>query len=296
MNKSLIITLGIVAGILLIVAVVGFYRFNVTNGGDSIDGEHTNVAQLSCADGTTAVATYHAPDASGIMQELLFVVTDARGVETEYDMVPAMSGSGAKFATQDESFSLWEHQDEFAFSRADGSSVVCVPIEDVHTSQGDGVTPDMPIVGGDSDEHGCKASAGYSWCEVKEKCLRVWEETCALETGTPATSLVGKTWMWTHTTYADGHVVTPQALNRFGLTFGTDGHVSIATDCNSMGGAYTVRGSTMTFSEMISTLMYCEGSQESDFSAMLGQVVSFAIQNGELSLSLRGNTGTMILK
>jgi hypothetical protein len=37
---------------------------------------------------------------------------------------------------------------------------------------------DKPIVGGDLDEHGCKASAGYSWCEAKQKCLRTWEENC----------------------------------------------------------------------------------------------------------------------
>jgi len=35
-----------------------------------------------------------------------------------------------------------------------------------------------PEVGGDVDEHGCKASAGYSWCEPKQKCLRTWEEPC----------------------------------------------------------------------------------------------------------------------
>ena len=34
------------------------------------------------------------------------------------------------------------------------------------------------IVGNDSDAHGCKASAGYSWCDIKQKCLRVWEENC----------------------------------------------------------------------------------------------------------------------
>jgi hypothetical protein len=39
-------------------------------------------------------------------------------------------------------------------------------------------TTTNPIVGGDSDIHGCKASAGYSWCAVKNKCLRVWEEKC----------------------------------------------------------------------------------------------------------------------
>ncbi len=35
-----------------------------------------------------------------------------------------------------------------------------------------------PLVGGDVDEHGCKASAGYSWCDAKKSCIRVWEEPC----------------------------------------------------------------------------------------------------------------------
>lgn len=35
-----------------------------------------------------------------------------------------------------------------------------------------------PIIGGDTDAHGCLGPAGYSWCAVKNKCLRVWEEKC----------------------------------------------------------------------------------------------------------------------
>jgi len=38
------------------------------------------------------------------------------------------------------------------------------------------------LVGNDKDIHGCIGSAGYSWCEEKQKCLRVWEENCS--TGT----------------------------------------------------------------------------------------------------------------
>lgn len=37
---------------------------------------------------------------------------------------------------------------------------------------------DQKILGGDRDEHGCIGSAGYSWCEAKQKCLRSWEEAC----------------------------------------------------------------------------------------------------------------------
>lgn len=32
------------------------------------------------------------------------------------------------------------------------------------------------MVGNDKDEHGCKASAGYSWSEVRQDCIRVFEE------------------------------------------------------------------------------------------------------------------------
>jgi hypothetical protein len=39
------------------------------------------------------------------------------------------------------------------------------------------------IIGGDRDEHGCLGPAGYSWCEIKQKCLRVWEEECLSPVG-----------------------------------------------------------------------------------------------------------------
>jgi len=47
------------------------------------------------------------------------------------------------------------------------------------------------LLGGDRDEHGCIASAGYGWCETKQKCLRVWEEDCPplLRAGTAADQL-----------------------------------------------------------------------------------------------------------
>lgn len=51
------------------------------------------------------------------------------------------------------------------------------------------ITPEVPnqlstttpnIIGGQRDEHGCLGPAGYSWCAVKNKCLRVWEEKCEI--------------------------------------------------------------------------------------------------------------------
>jgi len=49
------------------------------------------------------------------------------------------------------------------------------------TACGAAVTPTLPdenLVGGDLDAHGCLPSAGYQWCEPKQKCLRMWEEAC----------------------------------------------------------------------------------------------------------------------
>lgn len=43
------------------------------------------------------------------------------------------------------------------------------------------VVDDNMIVGNDRDSHGCIGSAGYSWCEKSQKCIRVWEEACDIE-------------------------------------------------------------------------------------------------------------------
>ena len=45
-------------------------------------------------------------------------------------------------------------------------------------------SPTPHLVGGDKDAHGCIGSAGYSWCEPKQKCLRTWEESCDSPTPT----------------------------------------------------------------------------------------------------------------
>jgi hypothetical protein len=34
------------------------------------------------------------------------------------------------------------------------------------------------MIGGQRDEYGCLIAAGYSWCEIKQQCLRLWEEYC----------------------------------------------------------------------------------------------------------------------
>ena len=57
-------------------------------------------------------------------------------------------------------------------SNSDVNSVVTPVLEENKPE------PDEQRIGGDRDEYGCIGSAGYSWCEKKQKCLRDWEESC----------------------------------------------------------------------------------------------------------------------
>ncbi len=102
-----------------------------------------------------------------------------------------------------------------------------------------------------------------------------------------------KTWTWIQTTYPTGTAYIPKQKNKFKLTF-SDKTFSVVTDCNGIGGEYTVNKKSIKFDKMMSTMMYCEGSQESEFSKMLSEVVSYDFTfRGELLLNLK-DSGTML--
>ena len=48
------------------------------------------------------------------------------------------------------------------------------------------------LVGNDKDSHGCIISAGYTWCQIKNKCLRTWEEPCKITTTTTTATTTTK--------------------------------------------------------------------------------------------------------
>jgi hypothetical protein len=71
----------------------------------------------------------------------------------------------------------------FLFSIIIGLSFSCA--KKVSQDETTKVTPEETkpehIVGGDSDAHGCKASAGYTWSVVKNECVRLFEVGTKLE-------------------------------------------------------------------------------------------------------------------
>jgi heat shock protein HslJ len=110
-------------------------------------------------------------------------------------------------------------------------------------------------------------------------------------------SLSMKTWVWRETNLNDGSVVTPAKPEAFSLTFADDGSFSATTDCNGVGGQYVTDGPALTFSDMMSTLMYCEGSQETDFVGYLSNTSGYHFTTkGELILDLKFDSGAVVLK
>ena len=110
-------------------------------------------------------------------------------------------------------------------------------------------------------------------------------------------SLTMKSWVWISTVTNDGIEVYPKNKGQFALTFTDDGRFSAKTDCNSMGGSYKTNGDTISLSEMMSTMMFCEDSQESEFSGFLTEVTDYNFTSkGELFFRLGQGGGTMVFR
>jgi heat shock protein HslJ len=106
-----------------------------------------------------------------------------------------------------------------------------------------------------------------------------------------------KKWSWVSTQYSDDKKVLPKNLSSFSITFKNDGTFSATTDCNGIGGEYKVTKNKIVLDKMISTLMYCDGSQESEFTKALSGVSSYLFTSkGELVLELKLDSGTMLFK
>lgn len=111
-----------------------------------------------------------------------------------------------------------------------------------------------------------------------------------------AEELVGTTWVWKQLIIGGDGVVAPNAPEKFTITFGADGSVSGTTDCNGFGGTYTLGSDgIISFGSFMSTLMYCEGSQESQFTSELAQATRLTTDpEGNLVMTL-GETSNVLV-
>ncbi|MCR4330828.1 MAG: META domain-containing protein [Patescibacteria group bacterium] len=143
-------------------------------------------------------------------------------------------------------------------------------------------------------------SAGKSiWLKLDPKIMQFGEvvQNFEGEADPSRMTLTMKTWTWISTLYNDDRMVSPKMAKAFTLTFNDQGTFSATTDCNGVGGKYTVKGDKISFHEMVSTLMSCMDSQEGEFTKMLSEVQSYHFTSkGELILNLKFDSGSVVFK
>lgn len=111
-------------------------------------------------------------------------------------------------------------------------------------------------------------------------------------------SIVGITWVWKHTVTEGDMVTVPKNANVFSFTLMNDGSLRGTTDCNGFGGNYEFgsEGAIM-FTDFVSTQMYCEGSQESEFINDMAKAVRVTTDNeGRLIVLLGSGTDQMVFE
>lgn len=109
---------------------------------------------------------------------------------------------------------------------------------------GDAPSPIIPP-GGDSDIHGCKGSAWYTWSTSENQCVRPWE--------TPKMSprVALQSWTWLIESMNGTPIKSPGSLIFSRNTF-------TAKLCNTVSGQYGTLASSLILRKVISTRMYCD--------------------------------------
>jgi len=101
------------------------------------------------------------------------------------------------------------------------------------------------------------------------------------------------TWRLSELELLSGTVITPDQPHEFVIQFNVDGTFTSTTDCNRLGGSYVQSGEVLSFSEMISTKMFCPDSQEGEYANALLLTTSFTVDGSELQLHRNRDYGLM---
>jgi uncharacterized lipoprotein YbaY/heat shock protein HslJ len=108
--------------------------------------------------------------------------------------------------------------------------------------------------------------------------------------------IVGVVWKWERFMDQAGvNDIIVDDPDKYTLTLGADGQYSFQADCNSGGGNYILRDGGITFQPGPVTLAECgPDSLYTDFLELLGDVVTYVVDDGKLVLNLKMDAGDMI--
>ncbi len=82
------------------------------------------------------------------------------------------------------------------------------------------------------------------------------------------------------------------------IVFGGDGKVNGNVGCNGFGGDYTVEGNTITFGQLVSTLMFCEGpvgDQETTTLNVFAESAIFVLDGDTLTITSADGSSVIVI-
>ena len=115
-------------------------------------------------------------------------------------------------------------------------------------------------------------------------------------TGGASASIIGD---WKLVSYGSPANPTPAAPDvDTSIVFGADGKVNGNVGCNGFGGDYTVDGNTITFDQIVSTLMFCEGpigDQETTTLSVFTGSTTFMLDGDTLTITSADGSSVVVL-
>jgi heat shock protein HslJ len=115
-----------------------------------------------------------------------------------------------------------------------------------------------------------------------------------------AVGLGGTSWRLVEFRSPDGTATVPPRLERYRITFNTDGTVAMQLDCNRANGSWQTgpgseRGKSLSMSAGAMTRAYCgESALDSRIAQDMAKVRSYRLGLGRLNLVLEGDSGVYL--
>ncbi len=117
-------------------------------------------------------------------------------------------------------------------------------------------------------------------------------ETEAPAEAVAANPLEGSSWQWTN--FRDPKQDFAPPSDQYTITFLPDGQVGVMADCNNGSGSYSVNGSSINISILVTTAAACgEGSLGDTFIEKLNFAGLYAVDGNTLRIDLMADGGTM---
>jgi uncharacterized lipoprotein YbaY len=110
-----------------------------------------------------------------------------------------------------------------------------------------------------------------------------------------AAPIMGIVWQWqSFQDSAGANNITVENPANYNIVFNEDGTYTGQADCNRIGGEYTLDGSNLTILPGFSSMAFCgENSLDTQFTALLTQVATYAMNGDQLVLNLTADAGNM---